>query len=363
MFPIDEKNDTFKGPDREEYKRFKRKEYNIRQKRFAKTVGENFATVSLVAILALVVGSIWTEVSVFTNWQKFLGDALVSVVLYILADVCASYIGTQGGKLDDDYNRFHKEYLELRERVKQAGIVLLDMFCDWQIDVEYEYYLRRRCKDMKIDYKEYMSQYHGKSLEELQAIFPLESFSEVGVKKKFFAGVNNVKTSSKAAKVFALNQIEHIDLTPDILMTDGKVKNLRGNVSMSGEEYVEKHTVGKMHIAITAIIAIVVAIPVFTLVQEFTVGAVIYTIFKLALMMFRMYTGYSRGAKAYNSVEPKHLQDKIKYLCLYLEFLEKRIYETLGDKYNVVGADRNESSGEEKDGGTSTDESYKNCNE
>ena len=63
---------------------------------------------------------------------------------------------------------------------------------------------------------------------------------------------------------------------------------------------------------------------------------VIYTIFKIALMAYRMYRGYSRGAKGYNTVEPKHLQDKIKYLYLYLEFLDKRIYETLGDKYNVA---------------------------
>lgn len=357
------KNDVFKGPTKDEYKRFKQKGHNERQKRFAKSVGENFASFALLAILALVVGSIWTEARIFTDWNKFIGDAVVSVTLYILADICASYIGTQGGKLDDDYIRLHGEFLELRNRVRTAGIVLMDMFCDWQIDVEYEYYLRRRCKDMKIDYKEYMELYHGKTPEELQAMFPLEKLDESGVKTKLFAGVRNVKTSSKAAKVFALNQIEHIDLTPDILLTDGKVKNHRGNVSMSGEEYIEKHTVGKMHIAVTALVAILVAIPVFTLAQEFTIGAVIYTIFKLALMLFRMYSGYSRGAKAFNTVEPKHLQDKIKYLYLYLEFLDKRIYESLGDKYNVVGADRNESSGEEQDGGTSTDESYKNCNE
>ena len=338
MFDLKNKgDDVFKSPSKEEYKRFKQKEYNARQKRFAKTVGENFATVSLVAILALVIGSIWTEVSVFTNWEKFIGDALVSVVLYILADVSASYLGTQGGKLDDDYNRLHKEYLDLRENVKKAGITLMGMFCDWQIDMEYEYYLRRRCKDLKIDYHEYMKNYHGKSLEELQEIFPLERFEQQGVKRKLFTGIRNAKTSSKAAKIFSLNQIDHIDLTPDILMTDGKVKNLRGNVSMSGEEYVEKHTIGKTHIAITTIIAIVVAIPVFTLVQEFTLGAVIYTVFKLGLMIFRMSTGYSRGAKAYTGVEPKHLSDKIKYLCLYLEFLDKKIYEKLGDKYTVIG--------------------------
>ncbi len=357
------KNDTFKGPTKDEYKRFKQKDHNERQKRFAKSVGENFASFALLAILALVVGSIWTEARIFTDWNKFIGDAVVSVTLYILADVCASYIGTQGGKLDDDYIRLHVEYLELRSRVRTAGIVLMDMFCDWQIDVEYEYYLRRRCKDLKIDYKEYIEKYHGKTLEELQAMFPLEKLDESGVKRKLFAGVRNVKTSSKAARVFALNQIEHIDLTPDILLTDGKVKNHRGNVSMSGEEYVEKHTVGKTHIAITALVAILVAIPVFTLAQEFTIGAVIYTIFKLALMLFRMYSGYSRGAKAFNTVEPKHLQDKMKYLYLYLEFLDKKIYETLGDKYNVVGVEGNKGSGEKPDGEPDADGNHTINNE
>ena len=42
-----------------------------------------------------------------------------------------------------------------------------------------------------------------------------------------------------------------------------------------------------------------------------------------AQMLYRMYSGYARGAKGYNAIEPKHLQDKIKYLGLYLEFLER----------------------------------------
>ena len=58
-----------------------------------------------------------------------------------------------------------------------------------------------------------------------------------------------------------------------------------------------------------------------------------------AEMLYRMYSGYARGAKGYNAIEPKHLQDKIKYLGLYLEFLEKKIYLTLKDKYNIVGED------------------------
>jgi hypothetical protein len=71
-------------------------------------------------------------------------------------------------------------------------------------------------------------------------------------------------------------------------------------------------------------------------VQEFSIAMLIYTAFKIALMLARMFSGYSRGAKAYNTVEPKHLQDKIKYLGLYVEFLNKNIYEELKNKYTVI---------------------------
>lgn len=320
----------------------RQREHNERQKRFAKTIGENFAAYSLVAIMALMIGSIWSEVGIFSNWRKFIGDALVTIVLYVLADVCASHIGTGGGKLDAEYIKNHEEYLTLRDTVRRAGIVLMDAFCDWQIDVEYEYYLRKRCKDLKIDYKEYMDKYHGKSLEELSRMFPLEDVKGSDAKGKVFGTIRNVKTSDKAMKVFELSQIKRIELTPDILMTDGKVRNKRGGVGISGEEYVENHTIGKKHILITALFAVVAAVPVFTLVREVTVGMIIYTIFKIALMLYRMYCGYSRGAKGYNTVDPKHLQDKIKYLYLYLEFLEKKIYLELADKYDILGVGKEE---------------------
>ena len=339
MFDLRDKNEERKTTDKEEYRRFKMKERNVNQKKIAKTIGENFATFALLAIMALMVGFIWTEARIFTNWTKFIGDAVVTVTLYILADVCSASIGVQGGKMDDDYIKCHTEYLALRDKVRQAGISMMDMFCDWQIDVEYEYYIRRRCKDLKIDYKEYMENYRGKTLEELKELFPLESVKEEKLKGKIFGGIRNAKTSSKAAKIFSLNQVDHIDLTPDILMTDGSVKNRRGGVGIGAEDYVKKHTVGAKHIIITAVFAIVAAIPRFSLVEEFSLAMVIYTVFKIALMLYRMYVGYSRGSKGYNTVEPKHLQDKIKYLYLYLEFLDKKIYKELEDRYTVVGDD------------------------
>lgn len=339
----------FKDQTDEEYRQEKQKEYNKRQKRFSRVIGENFATIGLFLVMAIMIGSIWTEIGITSNWRRFIGEALTTIVLYILADVYSSTLGVRGGKLDDDYINDHEKYLSLRQKVREEGIVLMDVFCDWQIEVEYEHYLRRRCRELKIDYHDYIQNYHGKSLEELQNMFEIESVSGETFKKKVFSTYKNAKTSSKAAKIFSLNQIKPIDLTPDILMTDGRVRNDRGGVSKGGEEYVDEHTTGWKNIIVTALWAIFAAIPVITLISEFSLGMIIYTVFKIALMIYRMSSGYSRGAKAFNSVEPKHLQDKIKYLYLYLEFVDKKIYLKIKNKYNIVELVGEEDSNNEKD--------------
>lgn len=332
-------SDIFSDASRDEYRRARQKEHNDRQKRLARAIGENFASFSLLAIMALTVGSIWTETGLFASVQRFLGDAAITVVLYVLADVCASFIGTQGGKLDDDYIKDHEEYLALRARVRAAGLSFMDMFCDWQTDVEYEYYLRRRCRDLKLDYNEYIEKYRGCGMDELLAAFPPDD-SRGGFLGRIFGMVSRARASTTAAKVFALGQIKPIELTADILMTDGKARFARGGVPTSGEEYVERHTVGASHIFVTALFAVIAAVPVFELRERFSVGMLIYTVFKLALMVFRMYRGFSRGARAFNSVEPKHLQSKIKYLYLYLEFLENKTYESLRGKYSMPDGER-----------------------
>ncbi len=74
----------------------------------------------------------------------------------------------------------------------------------------------------------------------------------------------------------------------------------------------------------------------FTLTNDVSVGRVIYTLFKLSMMFYRMFKGYNRGAMGYNTVEPKHIQDKIKYLHLYLEFVEKKMYLKLKERYDLV---------------------------
>lgn len=336
MFDLEKNKNTAPVPDKEEYRQFKQKQHNLRHKALVKTIGENFATYSLVAIMLLMVASIWSEVRINLNWTRVAGDALVTIVLYILADINASTIAVPTGKLDDDYSKKHEEYLTLRSQTLKAGVALMPAFCRWQVDLEYEVYLRKKCQEFKIDYDDYMENYHGKTYEELQVMFPIEKIKNKSTKEKLFGTINNVGTSSRAAKIFMLNQVERIKLTPDILLTDGMVRNERGSVGISGEEYIEQHTKGQTHVALTILTGIVAAIPAFTLAQEVSAGAIIYTIFKMALLFFRMASGYSRGAKAYHTIEPKHLQSKIKYLYLYIEFLEKKIYLKLKDNYGII---------------------------
>lgn len=285
---------------REDLRADKKSEFNARQKSFAKIVGDNLASYVCVLIFVLLIGFIWTDIRINVFTTAFLSDSLVSAVMFILADICMAQVGARVGKLDGDYIKIHGEYLSLRKTVIDAGITLMDAFCDWQIDVEYEFYVRKQCKALKIGYEDYMEKYSEKDLGELKALLPV----------------------SKAAAVYALNQAKHIELTPDMLLTDGKVKNTRGGLGMSGEEYVEKHTTGRLHLLITAVFAVVAAVPAFTLTQDASVGRIIFTIFKLAVLSYRMFIGYSRGAKGFNSVEPRHLQAKMRYLHLYLEYIK-----------------------------------------
>lgn len=292
----------------------RKKDYNKRQKSLMKIVGENLAAYALLLIIVLMVGFIWTDIGFFVSLQRFIGDAAITVVLYILADLCASYLGARGGKADEDYIAVRKEYVDLKEQVIKAGITLMDIFCDWQIGVEFEMYVRKRCREIEVDYDTYMSEYRLMEASEIRKRMP----------------------RLQAEKVILLNQAKRIELTSEMLMTEGRVKSTRGGIPISGEEYIEKHTTGWQHIVVTTLFAIVAAVPTFALAQEVSLAMIMYTVFKICLLCYRMYAGFSRGAKGYNTVEPKNLAAKNRYLYLYLEFLNDKIYLQLRDRYDIL---------------------------
>lgn len=73
-----------------------------------------------------------------------------------------------------------------------------------------------------------------------------------------------------------------------------------------------------------------------TLTSDVSWARVLYTMFKVVLLVYRMAVGYNLGAKAYNSVEVRQLQAKSNYLRQYIRFMNEKTYLNLEDKYGTV---------------------------
>ena len=307
--------DGYEKPSKRELREDRAREFNEKQRSVIRSVGENMATVGAILIVLLFVGYIWTDFSLQLSLETILLDGAVTVVCLILMESLWTQNGIKGGKLDEEYIAAHKSYLDLREKVTKLGLNMMNAFCDWQIDIEYEYYLRKRCKEFKIDYKNYAEELSKMPLAELKKIYPADI----------------------AAKVFALRSIKPIELTSEMLMTDGASTNERGGVSISAQEYVRRETVGWVNILATIVAGFCSAGIAFSLNEGASWGLVMYTLMKLILLARRIFKGYSKGSRAYSVIEVKHISDKTRYLNLYVEFVEKKIYLSLGDKYDLPG--------------------------
>ena len=339
MFDLD-KNDSYREPTKAEIRAERDVEYNKRMKSTMRFVGENLATYAVVLATTVLVGSVFGEMSLNIFSGRMLADFILTVAVFMLVEYLISQNGIGCGKTYDEYIVNHNRYLEMREAVYKRGIALMDMFCDWQVDIEYEYYIRRMCKDLKIDYKDYTETYSKMSLEELRAMFcsdgaPRARFSIRHPILSFIGLFKRVKQSDTAAKIFSLRLVRHTVLTPEILLTDGKPRRSRGGVGISGEEYIEKKTVGGGHIAVSIITALISVLPTITW-REMSWLLIFYALLKLIGVFFRGSRGYMKGAKAFNTIDVKRLQDQMQYLNLYHEFLDKKIYLELEDKYGAL---------------------------
>jgi hypothetical protein len=336
MFDL-EVNGNYREPTRAEKREERDREYNSRMKSTMRFIGENMATCTVVLATTLLVGSVFGDVG-FNFFSQFtIMDFILTFAVFLLVEYMASKSGVRCGKTYDEYIDLHKTYLDMRDSIYKRGIALMDIFCDWQVDVEYEYYLRRRCKDLKIDYKEYVNKYSKMPLEELSTIF-----SQKGAEKPKFSLLHPIRTGMAIRKyakagdlarsIIALRAIKPIELTPEILLTDGKPRRTRGGVGISGEEHLEHQTTGIGHIVVTIIMTILTVLPVF-ISKGVSWTLLFAAAMKLVGVFMRYYRGYSKGAQAFNTVEVKHLQDKIQYFHLYNEYLDKKIYYEFGDKY------------------------------
>lgn len=277
-------------------------------------IGENIASYGCILIVLLTIGTIWTDMSFAMFNDKMVIDGIITISMFIVAQYLMTQNGVGCGKEYEVYIKIHEAYLALRETVYKRGVALMYAFCEWRSDVEYEFYIKTRCKVLKLDYDEYLEKYSKLNLVELKKIF----------------------TAGRAEKIFLLNQVKPVELSPDVLLTDGRAKATQGGIGESAEEYIEKKTVSGKHIGLAFLTGLICILPVFMMNDGKPIELIIYTVFKLVMLTLRMWAGYNNGARAYHTVEVKHISDKMKYLNLYLEFLDKKIYKGIGEKYGTV---------------------------
>ena len=339
-------------PTRDEYKQYRQKEYNDKMKKTMRFVGENMSTCIIVLATTLLVGSVFGNIGINVFSVYTVMDFFLTLVAYILIEYTAGGDGAKCGKIYPEYINLHTIYLNMREEIYKRGIALMYAFCDWQVDVEYEFYIRRMCKELKIDYKEYVERYSKMSLEELADMFTHKGEEKPKFKlrhpiRSIIAIYEFAKVSDLAKDIFYLRTIKPIVLTPEILLTDGRPRRQRGGVGISGEEELADRTTGFGHI-VAAIIAVVATVAPFFMAKEWDPSLIYIALAKLVGVFYRYYRGYSKGAKAFNTTEVKHLGDKIQYLHLYIEYLNKKIYLELADKYDIVNIIGNQTYVEDK---------------
>lgn len=297
------------------------KQYNVKQKRIAGIIGRNLTLFVCMLIPLVMIAFIWGELGEIVFHKRMLLDGLVTVSLFICGETAMLRLGTEGGKLDSDYISAKSDFEEIVTKVMERGSMLLGVFCDWQIDLELEQAVHHRLKMLRMT---------PKMWDDIKNLRPDELKSRFGKKR--------------AKKMIEILNLEPMELNEAILLYNGEYE-ARGGIPESGDAYIHK----KRHIIETVIACLFTGLltvtVVFTLTSDITFARVIYTVFKLAMLLFRMAKGYDRGAKAYNTVEVRQYKAKTNYLKQYVKFVEDKIYLNLGDKYGdisqFVGAEYN----------------------
>lgn len=285
------------------------KKYNISQKKISYIIGKNLTLFVCILIPILLIGFVWTDFGAIVLSPRMITDGIWTVALFVVGEIMMTRLGSDGGRMDTDYVEAKKEFDELVKKVSEAGTMLLGVFCDWQVDVE---------MDQAIHYRLRMLRMTPKMWDEARLMSQVQLEAKYG---KF-----------KAKKIIDIINLKPIELNEAILLYNGEY-TARGGVPESADAYLhrKRHLIGTVLACIfTGLLTVTVVI---TLTSDITIARVVYTVFKLTMLLFRMAKGYDRGARAYNTFEVRQLRAKINYLRQYLTFIEEKIYLKLGDKY------------------------------
>jgi hypothetical protein len=288
------------------------KKYNITQKNFAAVLGKNLTLFLVMLLPLLLIGFVWTDFGKVVIDTKMISDGILTVMLFTCGECLMCKLGSDGGRLDSEFISSKKDLDGLLEEVGRVGTMLITMFCEWQIDLEMEQAIRFRLRMIRMGRDEYDS-VKDDTPEELRAKYG----------------------RAKARKIMDITELKPIDLNESILLYNGEYA-ARGGVPISGDAYLRsKKSIVETVLAciFTGLLTVSVVV---TLTSDITMARVIYTMFKLAMLLFRMVKGFDRGARAYNTIEVRMNKAKANYLRQYLKFIEDKTYLRLGDKYGDI---------------------------
>jgi hypothetical protein len=289
------------------------KKYNLASKHIVHILGTNMALFVCILLPIFLIGFVWTDFGVPKFSIKFVSDGIITVVLFVIGELMMMRVGADGGKLDSEYISARSEFNRLVAKAGEVGTMLMTVFCEWQIDVELNHAITSRLRSLRMTRSEW---------DQIKDM----PYSELA--KKY--------GSRKAKKLVALNQLEPVELNDAILLYDDAIDFARGGVPISGEVYLRRKTHSAELILssiFTGLLTVSVAI---TLTSDISFARLMYTVFKLIVLIYRMAVGYELGAKAYNTIEVRQLKVKCNYLRQYCRFVTDKIYVKIGNKYGDI---------------------------
>jgi hypothetical protein len=305
-------SDLERMPEKKEGWKDFQKNYNVKSKNLLRILGTNLTLYVCILIPVMLIGFIWTDFGTPEIGLKYISDGIVTVAMFVIGELMMMRVGADGGKLDTEYTDARKTFASLINDVNKIGTMFMAVFCEWQIDLEMDHAIAARLRAMRLTRDDWAK---------------LKEVPYDELKMRY--------GKRKAKRIFALHQLEPIELNESILLYDGEDLE-RGGTPMSGEGYMKKksHSVNMLLSCVFAgLLTVSVAI---TLTSDFSFARVMYTVFKLVVLLFRMATGYNIGARAYNTIEVRRLQVVCNYLRQYVRFVEDKTYLKLGNKYGDI---------------------------
>ena len=289
------------------------KNYNLTSKTIVHILGTNMALFICILLPIFLIGFVWTDLGMPTFGVKFISDGIVTVALFIIGEMMMMRVGADGGKLDTEYISAKKDFSEIVTKVYDVGTMFMAVFCEWQIDVEMSQAIATRLRAIRLTREDW---------EKIKDMPRSEIEDKYGKKR--------------AKKISALKELDPIELNEAIILYDNMHGFTRGGVPISGEGYMKKKirswdTI--LSCVFTGLLTVSVAI---TLTSDISFARVMYTVFKLIVLLYRMAVGYGLGAKAYNTIEARQLQVKSNYLRQYIRFVNDKTYLKLGNKYGDI---------------------------